>query len=128
MNVRPASGRARDPKCAVERLDAVGETAQPGSIRRIRAADAVVVNVDHGDSIAPRDIHFHAGGVGVLCAVRERLGDEEIHCSFNRLPEPRLGWGRDRDWNPGALGQRSQGGGETLVGKDRRVDAPCKLS
>ena len=51
----PAPRRALDLERAVERADAVGEAAQPGPAAGVRAADAVVADVDHRVAVlAPR--------------------------------------------------------------------------
>src|SRR5690242_15306135 len=54
----PAAGRAVDGQPAAQRLDAVGQPAQPAAARRVRAAHAVV---DHGHPRVPVGaLHLHA--------------------------------------------------------------------
>jgi len=45
-DARPLAGRAVDAEVAVQRLDAVGEAADAGAAGRVRAADAVVHDLD----------------------------------------------------------------------------------
>ena len=83
--VVPCPGRARDAQPAVERLDAVGQAAQPAAARVVGAADAVVGDLDRrAVAVAP---HAHVGArrVGVLRDVRQRLAGDEVGRELDRL-------------------------------------------
>ena len=61
MTVVPGARRARHAQPAVERLDPVGEPAQPGAARVVGAADAVVGDLDRRRAVAGAQTRTVAG-------------------------------------------------------------------
>ena len=66
---RASAGRVFDLQAAVECLDPVAESAEPGSVR-VGAAHAVVGDLDRHAAVRTRDLDRGARGVCVLCDVR----------------------------------------------------------
>ena len=69
---------AHDGKGAAERLDPVGEPAQPGAPGRICAPDAVVRDLNDRTAVAAADRDGDTGGGRVLGHVGQRLRDDVV--------------------------------------------------
>ena len=82
------------------RADAVGQAAQAGPGGRVRAADAVVADLDL-EPVASRRTATTATRRGVLGDVGQRLGDHEVGGRLDRHRQPLVELGveldRDRD-------------------------------
>ena len=117
----PRAGRAVDLQATVERLDAVAEAAQPGSVR-VGAAHAVVGDLDRHPAVRARDLDRDAGGVCVLGDVGERLAGDEVGRCLDGVGQP-LRTDGQLDRHRRAPRERGEGGSEPFLGEDRRVDA-----
>ena len=91
---RPGIGRAADPQPAAQRLDAVGEPAQPGAEPRVSATDAVVGDRDVENRAVALDVAAHTRGVRVLGDVGERFGAHEVGGRLDAGRKPSVGRGR----------------------------------
>ncbi len=81
----PAPSGGPDLQAAVERLDPVGEAAQPGALLHVGAADAVVDDLHHDHAALPRHLDRHGLGLRVLADVGEALGDDVVRGDLERL-------------------------------------------
>ena len=101
---RALARRARDDEPAAERLDAVGEAAQPGAAALVGAADAVVDDLDRARWPSLRSTRTRASrGLRVLGHVGQRLADDEVGRGLDRLGQALVERDVDRD------GQRRDG-------------------
>ena len=88
---RALAGRRADLEPAVERVDAVAQPAQAAPGRRVRAADAVVADLDAEPVVLDREHDGCAARVRVLRHVRERLGRDEVGRRLDRAADrPRV--------------------------------------
>ena len=100
----------------------------PRPVGGIRAADAVVADLDaegrrrrgRGDADVRR--------VGVLGDVRERLGHDEIGRRLDRRRQPPIRDGADRGRHRRPLGEGRDRVGQAGLGQDRRVDPAGELA
>ena len=74
----PPPVRAPDPQPAVERLDAVGETAQARAALGVGAADSVVDDLDHDLAIRRASISTVAEVASACLPMFARLSDDEV--------------------------------------------------
>ena len=81
----PAPRRARDEQVPVQRLDAVGQAVQAGPVRGVRAADAVVGDLDRDAGRRPRQAHRRRRRLGVLADVGQGLAGHEVHGELDGL-------------------------------------------
>ena len=83
-----ASGRAGDREVSVGGLDAVEQAGEAGSPCRVRAADAVVADVDREHIGLEVDLDGRARGVSVLDDVGQRLRDDEVRRGLDANGQP----------------------------------------
>src|SRR3954451_5190665 len=83
-DARAGLGWALDAEPSLQRLHAGRQPAQARPARGVRAADAVVHDLDAGDAVAPADAHLDRRGVRVLRDVRQRLGDDVVRRRLDR--------------------------------------------
>src|SRR4051794_12767044 len=121
-------GRASQVDRAAQRVDAVGEPAQARAAGQVRAADAVVAHLDHGELRRAPHAHGRELGGGVLGDVGERLGDEVVGGGLDWLWQADGGKGDDLDRYGRARGELVERAGEALMAEDRRVDAAGQLA
>ena len=88
---RALAGRRADLEPAVERVDAVAQAAQAAAGRRVRAADAVVADLDAEPVVLDREHDGCAARVRVLRHVRERLGRDEVGRRLDRAADGHAG-------------------------------------
>src|SRR3954452_4649637 len=86
-DLRPAAGPTADPDRAAQSLDAVGETNQAGSARRIAPADAVVANRQQQAAVACRERNLDVRCLRVLRRVGQGLGCDVVRRDLDRLRE-----------------------------------------
>ena len=80
-----SGGWTPDLQAAVERLDAVGEPAQAGAVRRVGAALAVVGDLDDQACRSRADVDVALAGLSVLGDVGQALGDQVVRGDLDRL-------------------------------------------
>jgi len=103
-----------DLKPAVDRCHAVGETAQAGAAVEVRAAHAVVPDLDREPSVSLGQSHRGLHRRGVLGCVGQRFGDDEVRGQLDLLGEPSVGQGADDlDRQRSPRGERLDSGAET---------------
>src|SRR5262245_10164585 len=83
-DVGSAAGGALPLERALERLDAIAEPAQSRA-GWVRAADAVVCDLDEHMPVGARGADARFARLGVLDDVRERFGGDEVGGRFDRL-------------------------------------------
>ena len=117
----PTSELLSTSQVAVERLDAVTETTEPGSLR-IGSADTVVGDLDRDPTVRAGEGDRGPGCVRVFGDVRERLARDEVGRGLDRLGQTP---GRDGqlDRDRGAPREGGDGRRKAFVGEDRRMDA-----
>ena len=124
---RPGIGRAADPQPAPQRLDAVGEPAQPGAEPRVSAADAVVGDRDVKNRAVALHVAAHTRRVRVLGDVGERLGAHEVGRRLDAGGKPSVGRGDDHGHRR-VPAERRQRRREAVVGEYARMDAAAELA
>jgi hypothetical protein len=74
----PTARGALEGDGAAESLDAVTQSDEPGTARRIGATDTVVADADVQNPVDSRHVDIHSRRLRVLCGVREHLGDDVV--------------------------------------------------
>src|ERR1700722_13382375 len=70
---RPSSDGASHLDGPRERVNAVGEADESGTVAWVGSSATVVADREHEDSVARRDGDMHSGGLRVLRGIRERF-------------------------------------------------------
>ena len=128
LDRRPLAFRASEHDAAAKGLDAVAQPDEPGTARRIGAADAVVA---HGDAQVPRgsrDVDAHNRRLRVLCRVRQHLGDNLVGGHLDAIREATVGANVESDRDRRAMRDGLQGRCEPALGQDRRMDSARDLT
>ena len=123
---RAAARRAPHPQPAVERLDAVGEAAQPRAARRVGAADAVVGDLDH-ERRRPRAAarRSRSPPAAYLATLVSALGHEVVGGDLDRArAAARRSPRRARRGSGARAAQRLERDREAVVGEHRRDGCP----
>jgi hypothetical protein len=82
VEVGAVPGRTVKMHLTADCLDPIPEPADAAA-EGVSAADAVITNVDHHQTVALVEVQLDVGGLGVLGHVGERLGDEEVGRRFD---------------------------------------------
>jgi hypothetical protein len=119
---------ARDAEPPSERLDPVRQPPQAGSLVGVRAADAVVGDLDDEHPVVTSEVDPRQARRRVLGDVGERLRHDVERGGLDRLGEPRGRQAVHLHRQRRARGERLHGRGETVVGEDRRMDPAGELT
>ena len=125
---RAGALRAGDLEGAVERADAVAEATQACALAGLRAADAVVADVDHGVAVLAPDLDAGVRRVRVLGDVRQRLGDDEVGRRLHRAGQALGERAVEFDGHRGAAGQRFERRVQSALGEHRGMDARGQIA
>jgi len=119
---RTASGRTGDRDPAADRLDAVGQTHEPGSPGRIGTANAIVMDDKCQRRVVSRQLDANERGLRVLDDVRERLGNEVVRRHLDTFRQPELCLQLQLDGEGTAPRQHPERGSEATSRKDSWVN------
>src|SRR4051794_11456046 len=80
--------RRADVQVTAERLDAVGQSTETGTLSRIGSTDAVVADDKNDTRVVPRDLDGGGASLRVLLDVRQSLTDHVVHGDLQGLRQP----------------------------------------
>jgi hypothetical protein len=112
---------------AAERLDAIGEPAQPAAGAGVGAADPVVAHLDPQSAARAPESHADRRGLGMPGGVGQGLRDEVVGGGLDSLWEA-LAQRLELDRHGRSRGERLERRSQPALAQDRGVDAAGQLA